>query len=90
MSLRLIDEKNGDTLHTVIPEVFYRGSIHAKNRFLLTEFRNDGAVWLHFSKWRKLMGNQEEVYKVSDNKAADKMNLAKKQLFKQIYEQKKA
>ncbi len=28
--------------------------------------------------------------KISDNKAADKMNLAKKQLFKQIYEQKKA
>ncbi len=30
------------------------------------------------------------AYKISDNKAADKMNLAKKQLFKQIYEQKKA
>ncbi len=30
------------------------------------------------------------VYGISDNKAADKMNLAKKQLFKQIYEQKKA
>ncbi len=32
----------------------------------------------------------KDVYKISDNKAADKMNLAKKQLFKQIYEQKKA
>ena len=32
----------------------------------------------------------KEAYKMSDNKAADKMNLAKKQLFKQIYEQKKA
>ena len=32
----------------------------------------------------------KEAYKISDNKAADKMNLAKKQLFKQIYEQKKA
>ena len=30
------------------------------------------------------------VYGISDNKAADKMNLAKKQLFKQINEQKKA
>jgi len=30
------------------------------------------------------------AYKISDNKAADKMNLAKKQLFKQIYEQKKS
>jgi len=30
------------------------------------------------------------VYGMSDNKAADKMNLAKKQLFKQINEQKKA
>jgi hypothetical protein len=29
------------------------------------------------------------VYGISDNKAADKMNLAKKQLFKQINEQKK-
>ncbi|MCK5189025.1 MAG: transposase family protein, partial [Methylococcales bacterium] len=29
----------------------------------------------------------KEAYKISDNKAADKMNLAKKQLFKQIYEQ---
>ena len=32
----------------------------------------------------------KDAYKISDNKAADKMNLAKKQLFKQIYEQKKA
>jgi len=32
----------------------------------------------------------KEAYKISDNKAADKMNLAKKQLFKQIFEQKKA
>jgi hypothetical protein len=67
MSLRLIDEENGDALHTVIPEVFYRGSIHAKNRFLLRECRNDGAVWLHFSKWRKLMGNQVNVYLLSQN-----------------------
>ena len=32
----------------------------------------------------------KEAYKISDNKAADKMNLAKKQLFKQIFEQKEA
>ena len=32
----------------------------------------------------------KHAYKISDNNAADKMNLAKKQLFKQIYEQKKA
>jgi len=31
----------------------------------------------------------KEAYKISDNKAADKMNLAKKQLFNQILEQKK-
>jgi hypothetical protein len=62
MSLCLIDEKIGNALHTVIPEVFYRGSIHAKNRFLLRECRNDGAVWLHFSKLRKLMGIQEKLF----------------------------
>jgi len=32
----------------------------------------------------------KEAYKVSDNQAADQMNLAKKRLFKQINEQKKA
>ncbi len=32
----------------------------------------------------------KEAYKLSDNKAADQMNLAKKRLFKQINEQKKA
>ena len=32
----------------------------------------------------------KEAYKISDNKAADKINLAKKQFFIQIYEQKKA
>jgi len=32
----------------------------------------------------------KEAYKVSDNKFTDQMNLAKKQLFKQINEQKKA
>jgi len=32
----------------------------------------------------------KEAYKMSDNKFSDQMNLAKKQLFKQIYEQKKA
>ena len=36
----------------------------------------------------KMLDN--EAYKVSDNQAADKMNLAKKRLFKQINEQKKA
>jgi len=36
----------------------------------------------------KILDN--EAYKVSDNQAADKMNLAKKRLFKQINEQKKA
>ena len=32
----------------------------------------------------------EEAYEMSDNKFTDRMNLAKKQLFKQINEQKKA
>jgi hypothetical protein len=32
----------------------------------------------------------KEAYKVSNNQAADQMNLAKKRLFKQINEQKKA
>ncbi len=32
----------------------------------------------------------KEAYKMSDNQFTDQMNLAKKQLFKQIYEQKKA
>ncbi len=32
----------------------------------------------------------KEAYKISDNKVADEMNLVKKQLFKQIYEQKNA
>jgi len=62
MSLRLIDEKNGGTLHTVTPGIFYRGSIHAKHRFLLTECRNDKTVWLHFSKWRRFMGNQVNFF----------------------------
>ncbi len=57
MSLRILDEKNGDTLYTVIPRSFIGGFI----RFLLTECRNDGAVWLHFSKWRKLMGIQVDL-----------------------------
>jgi len=66
MSLCLIDGKKGDALHTVIPEAYpvehgtsFIGDLcHAKNRFLLREYRNDRAMWLHFSKWRKLMGNQ--------------------------------
>jgi hypothetical protein len=32
----------------------------------------------------------KEAYKISDNQFTDRMNLAKKQLFKQINEQKKA
>ena len=45
----------------VIPEVFYRESILLFVRFLLRECRNDGVVRMAFLKWRRVMGNQDDL-----------------------------